>query len=382
MPLLAGARVVAPGGVLDPGWVRVEGERIAAFGPGSPAEAGEPAQELAGRWLVPGFVDQHVHGGGGAAYTTGDPDEARAAAAAHLAHGTTTTMASLVTAPLEHLERAIRALAPLVRDGVLAGVHLEGPYLDPEHAGAHDPALLREPRAEELARLLAAGEGTVRMVTLAPERPGALELVRLTVEAGAVAAVGHTGATHEQARAAFDAGARVATHLFNAMPALHHRAPGPVAAALEDERVVVELIADGVHVHDRVAALAVRAAGPGRVALVTDAMAAAGGPDGRYALGGLEVEVDGGVARLAGKGTLAGSTLTMDAALRRAVHRLGMPLPEAVRAASATPAAVLGLAARAGALAPGRAADLVVLDPDLAVVGVMARGRWITPPDG
>ena len=374
MTLLTGVRVVTPTGVLDPGWLRVDGERIAELGAGPPPHG--DALELGGRWLLPGFVDMHVHGGGGAGYPSGDPEEARTAAAFHRSHGTTTTVASLVTAAPAELERAIRALTPLVRDGELAGIHLEGPYLSPDHPGAHDPALLRAPDPDELAGLLDDGAGAVRMVTLAPELPRGLELVRRTVDAGAVAAVGHTGATYDQARAAFDAGARVATHLFNAMRPLHHREPGPALAALEDARVTVEIINDGLHLHDAVAAHALATAGPERTALVTDAMVAAGMPDGRYRLGSMEVDVVRGAARLSGGGSIAGSRLTMDVALRRAVRELAVPIADAARAAATTPARVLGLD-DVGALAAGRRADLVVLDGELELTAVMAGGSWL-----
>jgi N-acetylglucosamine-6-phosphate deacetylase len=320
----------------------------------------------------------HVHGGGGAAYTSGDPEDARTAAAFHRSHGTTTTLASLVTAPVDELERVVRGLRPLVDEGVLAGVHLEGPWLSPQHRGAHDASLLQTPDPEALDRLLAAGAGSVKMVTLAPELPRGLELVRRIVAAGALAAVGHTDATYDEARAAFAAGARVATHLHNAMRALRHRDPGPVVAALEDDRVTIELINDGVHLHDSVTRLAFRAAGPARTAFITDAMVAAGMPDGDYALGPLAVRVEAGVARLAEGGSIAGSTLTMDVALRRAVQALGLPIADAARAAATTPARVLGL--RTGALEPGLDADLVVLDDDLAVTGVMVRGAWAVDP--
>jgi N-acetylglucosamine-6-phosphate deacetylase len=387
MTLLTNACVVTPDGVLAPGWLRVENGRIAALGEGEEprpvggdglhptgGDGAAARHDLRGAWVLPGFVDMHVHGGGGAAYTSGDPDEARVASAFHRSHGTTTTLASLVTAGIDELERAVRGLAPLVREGVLAGLHLEGPYLSPRHRGAHDASRLRTPDAGELDRLLAAAGGTVRMVTLAPELPGGLELVRRTVEAGAVAAIGHTDATYDQARAAFDAGARVATHLYNAMRPLRHRDPGPVAAALEDERVTIELINDGVHLHDAIAALAFKSAGAGRTAFITDAMVAAGMPDGAYALGSLDVEVEHGIARLAGGGSIAGSTLTMGVALRRAVQVLGLPITDAARAAATTPARVLGL--ETGALEQGRPADLVVLDAALEVAAVMARGEW------
>jgi N-acetylglucosamine-6-phosphate deacetylase len=380
---LANARLVTPDRVLDPGWVRIADGRIVALGvgdhgptvePGGPGAGDLGAVDLAGAWVLPGFVDMHVHGGGGASYTSGDPDEARAAAAFHRAHGTTTTLASLVTTGVDELERAVSALVPLVADGGVAGLHLEGPWLSPLHAGAHDPALLRSPDSRELGRLLDAGEGTVRMVTIAPELPGGLDLVHRTLAAGAIAAVGHTDATYEQARAAFDAGARVATHLYNAMRPQHHREPGPVAAALEDERVTIELINDGVHLHDALCALAFATAGSRRTALITDAMAAAGMPDGPYRLGAMRVSVHHGIARLADRDSIAGSTLTMDRALQRAVHVLGLPIVDAARAAATTPARLLGL--RTGALETGLAADLVILDDTLTVNSVIVGGTW------
>lgn len=389
MILLANARVVTPERVLDPGWVRIEDGRIVALGVGNhapaAAEVGEPGAgdpdapgtiDLARAWVLPGFVDMHVHGGGGASYTSGDPDEARAAAAFHRAHGTTTTLASLVTTGIEELERAVSALVPLIANGLLAGLHLEGPYLSSLHAGAHDPALLRAPDPRELGRLLDAGEGTVRMVTIAPELPCGLELVHRSLAAGAIAAIGHTDATYEQARAAFDAGARVATHLYNAMRPQHHREPGPVAAALEDERVTIELINDGVHLHDALCALAFATAGSRRTAFITDAMAAAGMPDGPYELGPMRVNVHHGVARLADGDSIAGSTLTMDRALQRAVQVLGLPIVDAAQAAATTPARLLGL--RTGSLVPGLAADLVILDDALAVNSVIVGGVWAT----
>ena len=225
--------------------------------------------------------------------------------------------------------------------------------------------------------LLTAGDGAVRMVTLAPELPGGVEAVERLAEAGVVAAIGHTDATYDVARRALDAGARVGTHLFNAMRGLHHREPGPVAALLEAP-VDVELIADGVHLHPAVLR-SVFAAKPGRCVLITDAMAAAGAEDGDYELGPMTIEVREGVARLAdadGQGAIAGSTLTMDAAVRHAVQEAGLPLLDVVHAASTAPARVLGLG-DVGAIEAGRRADLVVLDDDLAVVRVMRSGAWV-----
>jgi N-acetylglucosamine-6-phosphate deacetylase len=378
--ILAGARVVTPGGVSDRGWLRYEGERIVAVGGGEPPHPADVV--LAGGAVVPGFVDVHVHGGGGASFTGEGADEAARAVDFHRRHGTTTMLASLVTATLPELERQMNVLAGVAARGLIAGVHLEGPFLARPRCGAHAVELLRPPERGDVDRLLAAGRGAVRMVTLAPELEGGLEAVRRLARAGVLPAVGHTDATYEVARAAVDAGARVATHLFNAMPPAHHREPGPVVALLERPEVVLELINDGVHLHPAVVRGVVAAAGAQRVALVTDAMAAAGAGDGVYALGPSTVHVRDGVARVSGGTALAGSMLTMDAAFRRAVRDAGVPLDAAARAAATTPAALLGLR-DVGALEPGRRADLVVLDDAFAVRAVLHRGRWVddrSPP--
>ncbi|MCF6469771.1 N-acetylglucosamine-6-phosphate deacetylase [Nonomuraea sp. MG754425] len=373
---LADARIVTPEGVHE-GWLTIEDGRITHVGSGS---APGPGLKLGGRHVVPGFVDVHNHGGAGGSFPTGDLGQARDAVALHRRHGTTTTMASLVTDSIEGLTRAASALAELCDEGLLAGIHFEGPYIARSRCGAHDPALLREPSTREFAGLVKAGRGHVRMLTVAPELPGALDLIRMAVAEGVLAAVGHTAAGYEQAIEGIEAGASVATHLYNAMSPLGHRAPGPVAALLDDERVTVELVNDGVHVHPAMLRLAYEVAGPGRTALITDAMSATGLGDGDYVLGTMAVHVDDGVARLVEGGSIAGSTLTMDAAFRRAVQELGLSLPDAVQVTSLTPARLLGLADRIGSIAVGKAADLVVLSDSLEVDGVLKDGVWITEP--
>jgi N-acetylglucosamine-6-phosphate deacetylase len=271
---------------------------------------------------------------------------------------------------------ATKAFAPLVADGVLAGIHFEGPYLSELRCGAQNPAYLRDPSTVELAELIGTGGGAVRMVTIAPERPGALAAIELLVQHGVVAALGHTDASYEQTLAGVAAGGTVGTHLFNGMRPLHHRQPGPIVALLESPSVVCELIADGVHLHDGTLSFAASVTGPDRAALVTDAMAAAGMGDGDYDLGSLAVTVSGGVARLASDGAIAGSTLTMDAALRRAVTA-GLSIVDASRMASGTPSAAIGLCDTVGALRPGLRADLVELSEDLQVVRVMRGGAWV-----
>ena len=369
------ARLVTGGRVSDDAWVRSEGGSITAVGTGAswtPADTVIDAADLAGPGavLTPGFVDIHAHGGGGAAFDEG-VEAIRRARALHRAHGTTRQIVSLVTAPLEDLVRRVAEIARLTRtDAGILGSHLEGPFLDPAHHGAHEPSLLRRPEPAALERLLEAGEGTVRQVTIAPELPGGLDAVRQTVAAGAAAAVGHTGADGEMARAAFDTGATILTHAFNAMPGIHHRAPGPVLAAAADRRVTLEGIADGVHLHEQVLKLLFDAA-PGRVALVTDAMAAAGAPDGDYDLGAVAVRVQDGVARTRQTGAIAGSTLTQDQALRVSVAA-GVPLSDAVLALTAAPAHAVGRGGDLGQLAPGFADDAVLLDAALRVRSVWA----------
>ncbi|MER6731312.1 N-acetylglucosamine-6-phosphate deacetylase [Streptomyces puniciscabiei] len=372
--VLTGARVVLPGGVVDDGRVAVEDTKIAAAAP-------EHAEvlDVSGHWLVPGFVDIHNHGGGGASFS-GTPDQIMKAIATHRAHGTTTLVASTVTDEMDLLVRQAGLLSELAEQGEIAGIHFEGPFISPCRKGAHSEGLLRDPDPAEVRKLIDAARGRARMVTLAAELPGGIDSVRLLAEHGVIAAIGHTDATYEQTVEAIDAGATVATHLFNAMPALNHRAPGPIAALLEDERVTVELINDGVHLHPAALELAFHRAGASRVAFITDAMDAAGIGDGRYMLGPLEVEVSEGVARLVEGGSIAGSTLTLDRAFKRAVTVDRLSVQDAVTALSVNPARLLGLSDRIGSLEPGKDADLVLLDGDFDLKGVMRRGEWVVIP--
>lgn len=377
--LLRDGRIVTPAGVLADGWLTVRDGLVGHVGTGE-FDTGEPGTrahetvELSGGWVLPGFVDIHCHGGGGASYTECDQDRLAAAAAAHRRHGTTTTMASLVSGTIDTLVDQIAALRDLVRDGLFAGIHLEGPFISAARCGAHDPTMLRPPDPESVARLLAAGQGTIRMVTLAPELDGGVAAVRRFVDAGVIVGLGHTDATLAQVLPAVDAGATVATHLFNGMRPLHHREPGPIGALLDDERVTVELICDLVHLHPTVVRMAARHAGPTRTVLVTDAMAAAGVGDGVYQVGALRVTVRDGVPTLDGGGALAASTLTLDAAVRNFVLSCGMSMVDAAAAAASRPAELLGQKA---ALEPGAVADLVVLDDGLHIERVMHRGTWV-----
>ncbi|GAA2426074.1 N-acetylglucosamine-6-phosphate deacetylase [Streptomyces mauvecolor] len=373
--VLSGARVVLPTGVVENGRVIVDGTTIAGA---APADA--PSLDLTGHWVVPGFVDMHNHGGGGASFTNGTVEDVLKGVHTHRLHGSTTVVASTVTGEMDVLAQRAGLLSELVEQGDLAGIHFEGPFISPCRKGAHSEGLLRHPDPAEVRKLMDAARGTAKMFTLATELPGGLDSVRLLAEHGVIAAIGHTDASYEQTVEAIDAGATVATHLFNAMPPLGHREPGPIAALLEDERITVELINDGTHLHPAALELAFRHKGAGRVAFITDAMDAAGFGDGLYHLGPLEVEVKEGVARLVEGGSIAGSTLTLDRAFKRSVTVDGISVEDTVRALSANPARLLGLDDKVGSLEPGKDADLVVLDAGFAVKGVLRKGGWVVEP--
>lgn len=369
--MLIRANILTPDGLLPEAVLEVDGESIGDIR----SDASGDALSLPSCVLVPGFVDMHCHGGGGYDMTT-DPAQA---AHFHLTHGTTTMLGSLVTASRDDLLEQVGRLGSLVADDTLAGIHLEGPWLSAHQCGAHDESLLRAPDLAEITALLKAGAGSIRMATIAPELPGAIDAIEFLASAGVIAAIGHTDCDYDTCLDAIDAGATVATHLFNRMPHLGKRHPGPVLALLESADVTLELIPDGIHVDPNLMRYVAGTAGVQRVAAVTDAMAAAGAGDGHYLLGELDVDVVDGVARLTGEGNLAGSTLTMDRALQVLVTECGLELADASQMLSATPARTLGLADR-GVLAPGRRADLVALDDSYEVVGVMRAGQWVVQP--
>ncbi|MFB7932659.1 N-acetylglucosamine-6-phosphate deacetylase [Streptomyces sp. NPDC056039] len=373
--VLSGATVVLPTETVQGARLTIDGTRITPTTP-------ENAQviDVTGHYVIPGFVDLHNHGGGGASFTSGSAEDILKGIHTHRLHGTTTLVASTVTGDMDFLSQRAGLLSELAEQGEIAGVHFEGPFISPCRKGAHAEDLLRDPHPADVRKLIEAARGQARMVTLATELPGGLDSVRLLADQGVIAAIGHTDATYEQTVEAIDAGATVATHLFNAMPPLGHRSPGPIAALLEDDRITVELINDGTHLHPAALQLAFHHAGASRVAFITDAMDAAGFGDGRYWLGPLEVEVADGVARLVEDGTIAGSTLTLDRAFKRAVTIDGLSVEDAVQALSATPARLLGMSDRIGSLEPGKDADLVLLDADFDLKGVMRRGEWVVGP--
>jgi len=374
-------RVVTPTAVLADGVVVVDGTRIDAVWE---ADAFTGDLPPGSGTVLPGLVDVHCHGGGGASFTLGDREQVTSAAAHHLGQGTTSVVASAVTDSPDRMLAAVRAAASAVETGEVAAIHLEGPFLSPARCGAQDPRHLRDPDLGLARALLEAGAGHVRVMTVAPELHGAEVLVELLADHGVVPAVGHTEADADTTeRVLGTGGTGLATHLFNGMPPMHHRAPGPVAGALSAAArgvARVELVADGVHLADATVRTMFALLGPARIALVTDAMAAAGMPDGDYRLGPQEVSVVEGVARLRGEGetSIAGGTARLVDVVRRCVQHGGVRLEDAVAAASTTPAAVLGLEREVGALLPGLRADLLVVDEELRPRRVMRAGSWVT----
>lgn len=360
-------------GALRPATLTVRDGRLASVELGEHRPAG--AEAVSGT-MLPAFVDLHVHGGAGADFMDASVEAVRAVTSFHARHGTGALAATTLSASSPEVTAALQAIAASRRQGragaEIVGVHLEGPYLSPRRCGAHDPSALRAPDSEELRSWLREIEGLPAVVTLAPELPGALEMIS-ELHQRVIFAIGHTEATFEEAAEGLARGARHFTHLFNAMAPLHHRRPGAAGAALASPSATAELIADGMHLHPALLGLAARALG-GRAVLVTDAIRACGMPEGSYALHRHEVTVAGGAARLA-DGTLAGSVLTMAAAVRNGVRHTGLPLEQIAPMASEIPARLLGLS-RKGRLAAGFDADLVVLgDPSLEVERVFLGGE-------
>lgn len=335
--------------------------------------------------LCPGFIDIHAHGGWGSAFDDGN-DAISMARAFHISRGTTRQVLSLITSPWDELLENVRTAAVVAkRRADVLGLHLEGPFISPKRKGAHDEMCLLEPSEQRVNELLDAAQGTLLQVTIAPELPGSLSAIEQLAHAGVVPAIGHTNANYEQALVAVNHGARIVTHMFNAMNPLLHRAPGPIAAAVECGDVTAELIADGFHIDVPTLRAGVKMM-EGRIALVTDAMAAAGCADGEYKLGNLDVSVKSGKARLAGTDTIAGSTLTLDEAVRRMVFDVVVSRREAIAAATYAPARALGLDKSScqatvplGMIAQGYAADVLVLDADsLKVKQVWCEGEEVS----
>lgn len=353
------------------------GRVVAVGGPELVPPPGAAVRDAAGLLLAPGFIDLQVNGGFGLDFTA-DPETIWDVAAALPRFGVTAFLPTIITSPPAKPRAAQRVLSagpPAGWRGARPlGLHLEGPFLNPGKKGAHNPAYLRQPSAADLADW--SPETGVRLVTLAPELPWAGQAIAELARRGVVVSAGHSLATFEEATAGFDSGARYATHLFNAMPTLHHREPGLAAAALADPRVVVGLIPDGLHVHPALLRLVWQLLGPQRLNLVSDAMAAMGMAPGEYLLGDFEVTVDAGSARL-DDGTLAGCVLSLDAILRAFVGFTGASPADVLSTVTTTPARLLGLGGQLGRVSPGYDADLVLLTPDLRVVETFVGGESV-----
>jgi len=385
MSVYESAQVLWPDRTISPGRITVEQDKISAVERISQVSASSDSRvTVLGGLVAPGLVDTHVHAGGGGDFASTDPAMVLRARDFHRSRGTTSIIASLVTDTVEVLLAELAVVGELCRTGDFDGIHLETPFLSEKRCGAHPPALLRHPDPETVEKLIVAGGEHLSMITIAPELPGALEAIDRFVAAGVRVAVGHTAGSVDDAKAALDHGATVATHLFNAMNPIHHREPGPIPVLLTDERAAVELICDGVHLAPEVIMMAIDAAGIDRTMLITDAMIAAGLPDGPYQLGTLTVQVVAGQARLVNPdgtaGSIAGSTLDLASAVRYLTSHTDVTVAEALHMASATPARVHGLT-HAGRIEAGARADLVVLDADLSPSRVMAAGTWFSKGD-
>ena len=377
--------IVTADGVLEGGALTLDDAGdIAEVGArrSSPPRSGDI--DASGLVILPGFVDMHVHGGGGADFMQGTVEAARQVARTHARFGTTSLLATTLTASRADTDRAIRAAREVQDVGSgegearVLGIHLEGPYICAAKRGAQPLAFVRPPDADELAHWIALSGQTVRQITLAPELPGAEAVIRAARASGVIVSLGHTDATAADVLAAIEWGARQATHTFNAMRGLHHREPGTVGTVLARPEIVCEIIADGVHLDPLIVKLIVAAKGASGAVLITDAIEGAAMPDGEYALGGQPLFVRDGTAAFA-DGTLAGSVLTMDRAFANLRRFAGTSLPDAARLSSGTAARQLGMDGRIGEIAPGKTGDLVILDPETAAVAwtlVGGRVAW------
>lgn len=378
--VIANGRVCTPFETLDKGMVVVREGRIAFVAPFNRRRLPEGAKviDASGKIVLPGFVDVHVHGARGYDVMDGTYDAIDRISRFLARTGVTAFLPTTVSAPQERMLASARAVRESTERGVGGarplGLHMEGPYINPERRGAQNVEHIRPPSIEEVQEVLRACGDRLRMVTLAPEMSGAMALISFLKERGIIPSMGHTNATFREAMAGFQKGVRHAAHVFNAMRGFHHREPGALGAILIRDDVTVELIADWVHVHPVSIRLLLRLKGSDRVVLITDSIRAAGMPDGTYELGGLEVIVRDGICRLK-TGSLAGSTLTLNKAVGNVTKRLGLPLSESVKMATVNPARLLEIDDRKGSLEPGKDADIVVADRDMNISMTIVQGR-------
>jgi N-acetylglucosamine-6-phosphate deacetylase len=380
--LIHAGRALTPTTEINDAGILIREDVIEAIGPRSSMTLPAGAQEIRAtdKTAVPGFIDLHIHGAGGHDVMEGTGDALRAITRKVSEHGTTSIVATTVTASTDQTLRSVEGIAGYIAQqresdeprAEVMGIHFEGPFISKARRGVHPSEWIQLPSADTLNRFLKAAAGNARILTIAPEVLGAAPCMDAAREAGLVISMGHTDATYEQARAAMARGARSATHVYNAMRPFSHRDPGVIGAVLTSQDVNAELIADGVHVEEAAMKLLLMAKGAAHVTLVSDGLSATGMPDGKYTLGGFEVTVSGGVCRNA-EGTLAGSTLTLDRALRNIVG-LGISLQDAVRMLTINPAKLLGIEFKKGSLRAGADADILLLDEGLHLAGIWARG--------
>ena len=376
--LISGGTLLTPHKALRDHTLIIEQGKIAEVATGRVTPLSNDQKiDASGCWVAPGLIDVHVHGGMGYDAMDATPEAIGSMGRFFAQHGVTSYLPTTMTAPEDAIQGAIDNVARCSQpdDGAEhLGLHLEGPYLNLDHRGAQHPEHFRAPNAAEYERWFESGH--IRLITVAPELEGAQPFIAAGVERGLEFAIGHSGASYEQVVEAADWGVRQATHTFNGMLGLHHRTPGTLGGVLTDERIYCQVIVDGIHVHPAMVKLMIRAKGVQRTILITDAVRAAGLQDGTYDLGGQSMTVTNGVARIA-SGSLAGSTLTLDAALRNVIEYAGVSLPEALLMVTAVPAQALHLEGRKGVLAPGADADIVLLDSDLKVSMTLVGGRVV-----
>ncbi|KDM91678.1 N-acetylglucosamine-6-phosphate deacetylase [Photobacterium galatheae] len=365
----------------ESGWlahtaVYIEQGRITAI---EPINAVDDSAQWDADILIPALIDTHVHGGAGADVMDGSHEALETLSQYLASQGVGAFLATTVTAPMSDIEVALRQVVRSQAQGVsgaeLLGSYLEGPYFTPENKGAHPESLFRDPTPEELDHLITVSKGSLRVVALAPENPKALTAIRYLKSRGVNVMLGHTNADYDTTRAALDAGANGLVHCFNGMKGVHHREPGTVGAGLSHDTAAIELIADGHHVHPAVMNICCRCA-PDRLVLISDAMRAAGMPDGQYQLGEMQVTMKDGVVRTA-VGGLAGSTLSLSRAIKTMVNDVGQPLEKAVEMASLIPARLLGIDDRLGSIATGKSASFVALNHDYQVMATWVNGRQV-----
>ncbi|QGQ98565.1 N-acetylglucosamine-6-phosphate deacetylase [Paenibacillus psychroresistens] len=377
-----GRIVVQDGSIIENGALLVNDGKMAWVGTEAELKQFTDVDKIIdaqGSWVLPGFIDVHVHGGFGADFMDATRESLETITGFHSKNGTTAMLATTMTAPHEGISAVLSVVDDYMQGNMpyaqLLGVHLEGPFISPKFPGAQNPAFIVLPQIKWLEDWIEQHPDVIRLLTLAPEREGALPLISWLKSQGITVACGHTDASYDQIEAAVEHGLQHAVHTFNAMRVLHHREPGTVGAVLSDDRIYAEVIADGHHVHPACIQLLSKAKPQDRLLLVTDAMSATGLAEGLFELGGLKVVVKGGVARLLEGDSLAGSTLTMIDAFRFCVEKVGLSIPQVSQMASGNPAATLGFSDQMGSIAVGKQADLLLVSADLQLQNVWIKGR-------